>query len=564
MVTDLDGLGQQNNFQKIGQNPDFLDSNDVNTLNIPSYEQFFEQSLIEDPKLKIVLTQFPEEIHSLLKMRYTERYFSPVGESIEAAPVPVVSRMVEPVVAVRVEDKPKTYSTSEIRRTLQYLFDKVKDKPTGKGNPGAEKFLAKPTPDEIIAFLNDGTDFDAPKWFVGRIREYRQAFDDAFMRRYHLNHADSIKAVNPILKVLSNSTYTPEQKYAYCETYIKYAHESDQEQLQERLQAKFPSIAKEPEQRPITPVLSILRRSPFHIKFDPHMIRATSVLNRVDPNVCETELIRLYFINRHIDAWRDGIGKGTQRKNYVTYDELRSFIKEAGFYTKSSFNRWLHAGAEAGYWTLASDEKRLHYIAFKKMPKLLMSRLPDELLPDFKENQAMGGRMVWADVRGTVQQFRGQALGAWIAQHERHDGAGVIIKNKNVAAMWHVSIRTVQNWRARVAIPADANFEKTDNPELPIKQLPNTYYPPDDAIKHSHIGKSRKVRQMTNLELSSRGVSPGSFVDARKAKLHKLFFRSVKELDKFVEYHRKRGLNISDRFARIYRRNHVAIWERSA
>lgn len=421
----------------------------------------------------------------------------------------------------------KSYPPQKIRRVLVYLFKLADAKPTRKGNPAADAFLRKPSPDEVIAFLNDGTDFDNVKWFVGHKKEYRQTFQAAFMRRYGLNHADSIKAVNPILKVLDNSTYTQAQKIAYCENYLTYAHESDKAQLQARLEAKLGTITPVASSTAASPELphkrGVMRLSANHVKLAPHMVRAAKILSKLSPDWSETALIRLYFIIRHIDTWRDGKGDGKTALNYVTFDELRAFLKSAGIYTRESFNRWLHDGVEAGYWTIARNKARLHYTGIKPLADMLMQCLPDDVLPDFIGNQAIGERMVWVDIRGGIATFEGRVLGAWIAEHE-HGENGVTIQNRKIADMWHVSVRCVQYWRKAADIPHIANYAETEDPELPIKRKPNTYFAPDDTREHSHTGQSRRVRQIANRELSRRGFNPDSDGDVGQVEHLRIFF----------------------------------------
>lgn len=414
----------------------------------------------------------------------------------------------------------KSYPPSEIRSKLLYWFAK-------RQKHAADNFLSKVSQDEIYAFLNDGTDFDNVKWFVGHKKEYRQTFQAAFMRRYGLNHADSIKAVNPILKVLDNSTYTQAQKIAYCENYLTYAHESDKAQLQARLEAKLgtftpvaSSTAASPEIAQNQAISGVMVRSAYHIKIDPHMIRAAEMLNNFSPDWSESALIRLYFIVRHIDM-RRRYEAGQDAINSVTIEELRAFLKQAGLYSRQTFNRHLHDGIEANYWTIAAG--RIFYRKLKVVAEMLMMCLPDEVLSDFMGNQAMGLRMVWVDARGNLGKFKGRALGAWIADRERGD-KGVTIQNRKIADMWYVSVRCVQNWRKAAAIPHIANYAETDDEQQPIKRKPNTYYSPGDVRQHSHTGQSRLVRQIANRELSRRGFNPDFYGDIGQVKHHRIFF----------------------------------------
>lgn len=444
----------------------------------------------------------------------------------------------------------KSYTPSAIRRSLQYWFDQYALKAERKGNPPADAFLRKLSQDELIAFLNDGTDFDNVKWFVGHKKEYRQAFNEAFMRRYQLNHVDSIPAVNAMLKLKNNPTY------ASYENLLRYAHESDRAQLQARLEAKYADTPATPETAQIAPSMV---RSAFHVKLDHHMGRAALVLNHLSPDWCEIEAYRLWTIVIHIDTWRDG----QAAKNHVTIAELRAYLKAAGIYTRQSFNRWKTDALTAGYFRSVTKD-RIYYAGKKAVAEMLMTCLPDDVLPDFMGNQAMGIREVWVDIRGNIARFKGQLMGAWLAQRER-DETGVTISNAAIAAMWYVSIRTVQHWRIQAQIPAVRNRDNH------YKPMANSYHAPVDTREHNHTGQSRHIRQIVNREMTLRGFSPDSFADVGEAKQQKRYFTnrriSAKQaMNKYAEKYGIRGKLYAHMGYEQNPTNHTAygVWERAA
>lgn len=457
-----------------------------------------------------------------------------------------------------------SYSPYELRQKINYLLSKHRK--------AVEKFfIAKVSTSDLFNFIWDNSPFDAIKEAAAYEWKERVEWEWIYYKEDNHPRYDARLLSPGILRLFEKAPESPLAKYmgkqqgygsAYSasrESNIYPDVQVNQPENMASIDSPVPTMEL-PETPKKPPISDVLQRTPFHVKFDPHMIRATQILNKVRPDYSETALVRLWSIIRHLDMMKR-YEAGKDAENHVDLDELRAFLKEAGLYTKSSFWRWLHDGQEAGYWTLSLEHNRVHHKGYRAVAAMLTDALPDELLPMFMGNQAMGGRMVWADCRGSVQEFRGNVLGAWIAQREKNDGNGVTIKNRDVAGMWNISIRTVQNWRARVDQPKRENFSKPEDSQ-DAKQRPNTYYSSDDTQKHSHRGQSRKVRSLTNLQMTQRGFSPDSYVLFGEAKPIKRFFTDSKKLSatERIQSYRERHIVDGSQFAKIKDYGSHALW----
>lgn len=263
---------------------------------------------------------------------------------------------------------------------------------------------------------------------------------------------------------------------------------------------------------------SVLRPSIGHCKVDPAIGRAVA-------QVGHTVEYRAYCVARqhNVDTLK---GSG-----YVSSDDLKKLFISRGICDARNFYRLLDRVEKAGFWIVERGYrsiKGVYLTGLQKLAFLVLSRLSNEQLEDFRGNQAPGGgRMIWVDCSGgSIQEFRGRLLDAWFEQRSED---GVKISNARLAQMWGVTEKTIQNRRTRVGLTGTANYADGDASIAPAHavegadgkmkwQMVNTYVATDDARRHSHRGQQHKVRKVAKIFIKSREQSPAEECAGGQAK----------------------------------------------
>lgn len=311
------------------------------------------------------------------------------------------------------------------------------------------------------------------------------------------------------------------------------------------------------------------------------------------PVECDVELARLAMLLGQFALYR--IWVYTQRRigdgsGHIQRNELRRALLEVGIsYSRRHFNRLLHQGEDL-FWTIDNSTQFIYLTGVVRLAERLSKQILQTVHARTLNTNKPGQRRMQVNLGGSIEDAKAQIYATWFIQKDRN-GAGVQISRQTLTSLWGVSVPTLQDWERRANIRVSRNYAQQQEISLAhhdgvfevphhaylcldIKgrdfvswQLANSYQVTSKVCEASHIGKSRKVRQIIQREIAIT-EQPGFIRDAGLRRSGRLYFsdeavpasENFKALDKHL---RKHGDVFRPHYAALGRKHHIRIYERS-